>query len=68
MSDSTDPLRRVAVERGKILAELGVRPEDTRWTRLEAEAIAGLVTPQLPLRLPRRLRALLSRLRRVVSR
>ena len=68
MSDSSDPLRRVAVERGKILAELGVRPDDTRWTRLEAEAIAALVTPQLPLRLPRRLTGLLRRVRRVVGR
>jgi hypothetical protein len=68
MSDSSDPLRRVAVERGKILAELGVRPEDARWTRLEAEAIAGLVTPQLPLRLPRPLSRLWRRLRRVMSR
>jgi len=68
MSDSADPLRRVAVERGKVLAELGVRPEDTRWTRLEAEAIAALVTPQLPLRLPRGLSGLLRRIRRVVGR
>jgi hypothetical protein len=67
MSDSTDPLRRVAVERGRILAELGVRPDDARWTRLEAEAIAALVKPELPLRLPRRLRGLWRRLRRVVS-
>jgi hypothetical protein len=67
MSDSSDPLRRVAVERGKILAELGVRPEDARWTRLEAEAIAGLVTAELPLRLPRRLTALWRRFQRVVS-
>jgi hypothetical protein len=68
MSDSADPLRRVAVERGRILAELGVRPEDTRWTRLEADAIAALVTPVLPLRLPRRLSRLLRRLRSVVGR
>jgi hypothetical protein len=68
MSDSTDPLRRVAVERGRILAELGVRPEDARWTRLEAEAIAALVTPELPLRLPRRLKGLLRRMRRVIGR
>jgi len=68
MSESADPLRRVAVERGRILAELGVRPEDTRWMRLEAEAIAALVTPELPLRLPRRLRGLWRRWRRVVGR
>jgi len=67
MSESTDPLRRVAVERGRILAELGVRPDDARWTRLEAEAIAALVSPELPVRLPRRLRAIWRRLRRVMS-
>jgi hypothetical protein len=67
VSDSADPLRRVAVERGRILAELGVRADDARWTRLEAEAIAALVTPELPLRLPRRLGRLWRRLRRVVS-
>jgi hypothetical protein len=67
MSDSADPLRRVAVERGRILAELGVRPDDARWTRLEAEAIAALVTPELAIRLPRRLRGLWRRLRKVVS-
>ncbi len=67
MSESTDPLRRVAVERGRILAELGVRPDDARWTRLEAEAIAALVSPELPVRLPRPLRTIWRRLRRVVS-
>lgn len=52
MSESGDPLRRLAQERGRILGELGLRPEDARWARLEAEAIASLVTPALQLRMP----------------
>jgi hypothetical protein len=48
----TDPLRRLAQERGRILGELGLRPEDARWARLDAEAIASLVTPALRLRMP----------------
>jgi len=65
MSDSSDPLRRVAAERGRLLAELGVRAGDARWARLEAEAIAGLVTPELPIRVPRAIARFWSRLRRV---
>ncbi len=42
VTDSRDPLRRLAQERGRLLGELGVRPEDLRWQRLEAEAIASL--------------------------
>lgn len=64
MSDSADPLRRLASERGRALGELGVRPGDDRWARLEAQAIAGLVTPGLRLRLPGPLERLLRRLRR----
>ena len=67
MKESPDPLRRIAAERGRLLGELGVRPHDVRWARLEADAIAGLVTPALPLRLPRTLTRLLQRLRRLVS-
>jgi hypothetical protein len=52
MSESGDPLRRLAQERGRILGELGLSPEDARWARVEAEAIASLVTPALQLRLP----------------
>ena len=52
MSESGDPLRRLARERGRILGELGLRPEDARWARVEAEAIASLVTPALQLRMP----------------
>jgi hypothetical protein len=62
---SPDPLRRLAVERGRLLAELGVRPDDTRWAKLEAETLAGLVTPELTLRLPRPLARWIDRLRRL---
>ena len=64
MSESGDPLRRLARERGRILGELGLRPEDARWARVEAEAIASLVTPALQLRLP----GVLGRLRRRLAR
>ncbi|HEY2796659.1 MAG TPA: hypothetical protein VGK26_02105 [Thermoanaerobaculia bacterium] len=65
MNDAADPLRRIAAERGRILAELGVRPDDARWTRLEAEAIAGLVIPAASVRLPRRLARWVSRFRKL---
>lgn len=45
MNDARDPLRRIAQERGRMLGELGVRPEDVRWARAEAEAIASAVAP-----------------------
>ena len=47
-----DPLRALAQERGRLLAELGVRPEDARWAQMEADALAGLVTPAMTVRLP----------------
>ena len=47
-----DPLRRLAQERGRILGELGVRPEDARWARREGETLASLVTPAFPVRIP----------------
>jgi hypothetical protein len=59
-----DPLRRLARERGKTMAELGVRPEDASWARAEAATTASLVTPDLRLRLPAGLARLLRRLRR----
>ena len=65
MRASPDPLRRLAAERGRLLAEVGVRPGDARWARLEAETLAGLVTPELPLRLPRPLARWIERLRRL---
>ena len=52
MSGSADPLRRLAQERGRILGELGVRPDDARWARAEAEMLASLLTPSRRLRLP----------------
>ncbi len=64
MSDSRDPLRRLAQERGRLLGELGVRPEDLRWQRLEADALASLVVPTLRLRLAGPLGRLWIRLRR----
>jgi hypothetical protein len=41
---SADPevLRRLARESGKILGELGVRPEDSRWIRTHSETVASL--------------------------
>jgi hypothetical protein len=47
-----DPLRALAQERGRLLAELGVRPEDARWAQMEADALASLVTPAMPIRMP----------------
>ena len=46
----SDPLRALAQERGRLLAELGVRPEDARWAQMEAEALASLVEPALGIR------------------
>ena len=38
-----DPIARVAEERGRILGQLGVRPEDTRWIEQEARTVASLL-------------------------
>jgi hypothetical protein len=63
MSDpGPDPLRRLARERGRALGELGLRPSDAAWARSEAEAIASLTTPSLPVRLPAFLARFLRRL------
>ncbi len=62
-TESTDPLRVLARERGRLLGELGVSPDDVRWARAEADAIASLVRPRLGLRLPPALTAALRRLR-----
>lgn len=64
MSESADPLRILARERGRFLGELGVSPEDVRWARAEADAIASLVRPRLTLRLPAPFARLVRRLRR----
>jgi hypothetical protein len=65
--NARNSLRRLAQERGRILGELGVKPEDARWTRAEADALASLVTPAFPLRLPRALARVARRLARIVS-
>jgi hypothetical protein len=59
-----DPLRRLARERGRILGELGVRPEDAAWTRSEADAIASLTKADMHLHMPEVLARLLRRLTR----
>ncbi len=61
---STDPLRRLAQERGRVLGELGVRPDDARWIRMEADALASLIVARLRVRLPRPLESLVRRLGR----
>lgn len=66
MSAEADPLRRLAQERGRVLGELGVRPEDARWARAEADALASLLTPSLALRLPGPLGMLARRFRRLL--
>ena len=63
--NANDPLRRLAQERGRILGELGVKPEDARWARAEADALASLVTPAFPLRLPAWVARLARRLARI---
>lgn len=67
MSAVADPLRRVAEERGHLMGELGVRPEDLGWARSEAEAIASLTRPAWRIRVPTSLWRLLRRIRRVVG-
>ncbi len=63
VSGGPDPLRRLAQERGRILGELGVRPDDARWARVggrrarePADAVAAACAFRAPLgRLVRRL-------------
>jgi len=68
VSGSADPIRQLAQERGRVLGELGVRPDDARWARVEAEMLASLLTPSRRLRLPgaRALRRLVRRIARRV--
>ena len=61
-----DPLRRLAQERGRILGELGVKPDDARWARMEGETLASLLVPALSVRLPAALERLRRRLARIV--
>jgi hypothetical protein len=65
VSGESDPLRRLAQERGRVLGELGAVPEDARWARAEAEALASLTTPAIHLRLLEPLRRALARLARL---
>jgi hypothetical protein len=58
-----DPLRRLAIEIGGLLGELGVRPGDGAWAREEAGTIASLVEPS---RLPRPLARLAALVRRLL--
>lgn len=66
MRESADPLRVLARERGRVLGELGVTPQDEDWARAEANAIASLVRPRIAVRWPAPLAALLRRLRRAL--
>lgn len=66
MSGAADPLRRLAQERGRILGELGVRPDDARWARAEAEMLASLLTASRRRRLPGALGRMLRRIGRRV--
>jgi hypothetical protein len=52
MADA-DPFPRLASESGRLLGELGVRPEDEKWIQLQAETIASLLSRQRRRRLPR---------------
>ena len=61
-----DPLRRLAQERGRILGELGVKPDDARWAGMEGETLASLLVPALSVRLPAALERLRRRLARIV--
>jgi len=46
-------LQRLASETGRLLGELGVRPEDKEWIGLHAETIASLTSRRRRSRLPR---------------
>ena len=65
MTRSADPLRELARERGRTMGELGMQPQDARWARAEAEAIASLIRPQVRLRLPAPLSRALRRVARL---
>jgi hypothetical protein len=45
-SPADDAFTRLARESGRILGELGVRPDDDAWIRLHAETIASLFRAQ----------------------
>ena len=60
-TEEPDPIVRLARETGRLLAEVGVRPEDSRWVLSHAETVARLL---VPLRRRPRLAALAARLYR----
>lgn len=62
MKEDPDPLRRLARERGRAMGELGVRPDDVRWARAEADTIVSLTAPRPSWPLPAPVRRLLSRI------
>jgi len=65
MNGSDDPIRRLAHERGRMLGELGVTPEDVRWAKAEADVLASLTVPQVSARLIGPVSRLWRRLRRL---
>lgn len=67
MKATGDPLWELARERGRTMGELGVLPQDERWARAEAAAIASLTTPQRRLRLPAPFARLVRRLARTAG-
>lgn len=66
MTVAGDPLRELARERGRLMGELGVVPQDAAWARAEADDIASLTRRDLRLRLPAPLARFLRRLARAV--
>ena len=52
MTDA-EPIARLASESGRLLGELGVKPDDDRWIQLQAETIASLLSRQRRRLLPR---------------
>ena len=47
-ADLEDVLRQLSRESGRGLAELGVRPDDERWIREQAETLASLAGVRRP--------------------
>lgn len=45
-----DVLVRLARESGRLMGELGVRPQDGKWIRAHAETIADLAGERVPKR------------------
>jgi hypothetical protein len=46
MNVDREELLRLARESGRLLGELGVRPDDSRWIRTHAETMASLAGRQ----------------------